>query len=86
MTATIQEEINHIVELKSQVTRLDNLVQGYRLCARNEGKSEKTIQITLTALTTLRDFLESREYSTCSPNLLDILAYCYLVQLCGNQK
>ena len=64
MTANLQEEINQIVELKNRVTRLDNLIQGYRLCARTEGKSEKTIRITTTTLNTLKDFLESREYST----------------------
>lgn len=53
MTAIIHEEINHIVEIKSRATHLDNLIQGYRLCARTEGKSEKTIRITTTALTTL---------------------------------
>ena len=62
MTANIHEEVNHIVELKRQATRLDNLLQGYRLCARTEGKSEKTIRITTTALTTLRDFLKGRQY------------------------
>jgi len=64
MTADIQQEISHIVELKSRANRLDNLIQGYRLCARTEGKSDKTIRITVTALNTLRDFLESKEYPT----------------------
>jgi len=62
MTANLQEEVNHIVEVKIRATRLDNLIQGYRLCARTEGKSEKTIRITTTALTTLRNFLEARQY------------------------
>ncbi len=35
MTANIHEELYHIVELKRQATRLDNLLQGYRLCARS---------------------------------------------------
>ena len=62
MTANIQEELNQIVELKGRATRLDNLIQGYRLCARTEGRSENTIRIYTTALTTLRDFLEARQY------------------------
>jgi site-specific recombinase XerD len=62
MTANVQQEVNQIVELKSRATRLDNLPQGYRLCARTEGKSEKTIRIYTTALTTLRDFLKARRY------------------------
>ena len=64
MTANLQKQINQIVELKIQATKLENLIQGYRLCARTEGKSDKTIRITTTALKTLKDFLESREYST----------------------
>ena len=64
MTVKLQQEINQIVELKRGATQLDNLIQGYRLCARTEGKSDKTIRITTTALTTLRDFLGSRGYST----------------------
>jgi site-specific recombinase XerD len=62
MTASIQEEVNQIVRFKSRATRLDNLIQGYRLCARTEGKSEKTIRIYTTALTTLKGFLEARQY------------------------
>lgn len=62
MTANLEEEINQIVELKNWTTRLDNLIQGYRLCARTEGKSENTIRITTTALTALKDFLEARRY------------------------
>jgi site-specific recombinase XerD len=38
------------------------MIQGYRLCARTEGKSENTIRIYTTALTTLKDFLEARRY------------------------
>lgn len=33
MTAKLQEEVNQIIEYKSRVTRLDNLIQGYRLCS-----------------------------------------------------
>ena len=33
MTANIQEEVDHIVELKSRATHIDNLIQGYRLSA-----------------------------------------------------
>jgi len=64
MTANLQQELNHIVELKGRATRLDTLFQGYRLCARTEGKSENTIRIANTALTTLKGFLVSREYPT----------------------
>ena len=64
MTANLQQELNCIVELKDQATQLDTLFQGYRLCARTEGKSENTTRIANTALTTLKRFLESRDYPT----------------------
>jgi len=63
MSVNLQQELNHIIELKGRATRLDTLIQGYRLCARTEGKSENTIRIANTALTTLKGFLTSREYS-----------------------
>jgi len=52
------------VRLKSRATQLDNLTEEYELCARTEGKSDKTIRITTTALTTLRKFIESEECAT----------------------
>ncbi len=64
MTANLQQQVNHIAEQRSRASELENLIQGYRLCARTEGKSENTIRINLTALTTLKGFLASREYST----------------------
>jgi hypothetical protein len=62
MTANLHQQVYQIFELKSKATHLDNLLQGYRLCARTEDKSEKTIRITTTALTALKDFLEARQY------------------------
>jgi hypothetical protein len=62
MAANIHQEVNQIVEIKSRATWLDNLIQGYRLCARTEGKSENTIRIYTTALTALSDFLKARQY------------------------
>ena len=64
MTANLQRELNYIIELKDRATRLDTLIQGYKLCARTEGKSDKTILIATTALNKLRQFLESKGYST----------------------
>ena len=57
MTANLQQELNHIIELKGQAARLETLIQGYKLCARTEGKSENTIRITNTALNTFKSFL-----------------------------
>jgi len=64
MTANLQQELNQIIERSKRATRLDTLIQGYRLCARTEGKSDKTILIATTALNKLRQFLESRRYPT----------------------
>ena len=42
MTTNLQQEIDKLIEHTSQSTRLDTLIEGYRLCAHSEGKSEKT--------------------------------------------
>ncbi len=39
MTANLQEQINRLAALGRQATQLNNLIQGYQLCARSEGKS-----------------------------------------------
>jgi len=64
METKIEEQLDTIIERKSQATQLDNIIQGYRLYARTEGKSPKTIRITTTAITTLRDFLEAKGFSS----------------------
>jgi site-specific recombinase XerD len=62
MADNLQRELECIAERRSQATRLDTVFQGYRLCARTEGKSENTIRITYTALNALKGFLESKGY------------------------
>ncbi len=64
METNLQEQLNRIVERKSKATQLDNLIQGYRLYAQTEGKSQKTISITITAATSLRDFLKANGFPT----------------------
>jgi site-specific recombinase XerD len=64
MATNLKEQLNRIIERKSRATQLDTLIQGYRLCARTEGKSPKTIGITATAVTTFRDFLETNRLPT----------------------
>ena len=64
MVTNLEEQLSQIVERKSQANQLDNLIQGYRLYARTEGKSPKTIEVTTTAVTSLRDFLEAKGFST----------------------
>lgn len=64
MTAILHQELDRIIELKDRSTRLDTLVQGYRLCARTEGKSLRTIDIANTAISQLICFLIARGYST----------------------
>ena len=63
MAINIKEQLNRIVERKNKATQLDNLIQGYKLYARTEGKSKKTITITTTAVTTFKEFLETKGFS-----------------------
>ncbi len=69
MTTNLQQEIDQLIEHTSRSTCLDTLIQGYRFCARTEGKSEKTILITTTALNKLQRFLEASKYPT---NVIEI--------------
>jgi len=69
MAAGLQQELERITERQSQATRLDTVFQGYRLCARNEGKSENTIRITNTAQV-LQKFTE-------------LLPNSYLIYMCS---
>ena len=62
MKTTLEQQLNGIIKRKSQATQLDNLIEGYKLCARTEGKSLKTIRITTTAVTTFRDFLNAKRF------------------------
>ena len=48
----------------SGATELADLIEGYRLCAKAEGKSPNTIALTTTALGILRAFLEEEGLST----------------------
>lgn len=43
---------------------LDPLVQGYRLCARSEWKSQNTIDIVANSVAYLERFLQSQDLST----------------------
>ena len=62
MTTNFKNELNHNIDLKNQANCLGILIQGYRLCARTEGKSENTITIYTTALKTFSRFLTIHEY------------------------
>lgn len=64
METNLQEQLNRIVRRNSGATQLDNLIQGYRLYAQTEGKSQKTIRITTTAVNTFRDFLRANGFPT----------------------
>ena len=64
METIIEHQLNRVIERKSKANQLANLIEGYGLYARTEGKSPKTIRITTTAATTLRDFLEANGFST----------------------
>ncbi len=62
MTTNLQQELTCIVEYKDRATQLTSLIQGYRLCARTEGKSDKTVLITISALNKLQRFLGENGY------------------------
>ena len=64
MVTKIEDQLNRIIEGKGRATQLENLIQGYKLYARTEGKSPKTIEITTTAVTVFRAFLEAKGFST----------------------
>ena len=64
MAGQIEGQLRQIIEERSQATELDRLIQGYRLCARSEGKSPNTITLTTTALSFLKEFLEANDLPT----------------------
>lgn len=61
MVKKLHNEIDRFLEQAlgkaEAVTDLSNLIEGYSLCARSEGKSENTILLTRRAVGYLRDFL-----------------------------
>ncbi len=64
MTTNFEQQLSQIVEAENWSIELDSLTRGYRLCAQSEGKSEKTIRITTTAVNRLSDFLKAKGLST----------------------
>jgi len=64
MVTKLEDQLNRIIEGKGRATQLENLIQSYRLYARTEGKSQKTIEITTTSLITFKGFLEAKGFST----------------------
>ena len=64
MAEKFEQELERIIRLKSRETELQNLLRGYRICARSEGKSPRTIQATATAIASLGDFLDTNHFST----------------------
>jgi len=64
MATSWEQRLEQIAEGQSRATELDNLIQGYRLYARTEGKSPNTITLTTTALAFLTKFLEANGLPT----------------------
>jgi integrase/recombinase XerD len=48
----------------SSPTELKTVIEGYRICARTEGKSPNTITLNTTALKIFAEFLETHAYAT----------------------
>ena len=57
-------------------TELARLIQGYRLHARTEGKSDKTIAIVANSVSYFENFLRSRHRCHWSPFLPYVLLGC----------
>ena len=64
----LSNQIDHFLEQTLErakaSTELDSLLEGYSLCARSEGKSENTIDLTKKAVQYLRNFLKHAGLST----------------------
>ena len=59
----IEQFIQEVLGRKPK-TDLEHLVEGYRLCARSEGKSGSTIALVEAAVRYLVDFLKANSLST----------------------
>ena len=64
MAEGYDQRITGTLQTGSADTDLDNLIRFYRVTARAEGKSLKTIAIMATAVSSLRLFLKGKGYST----------------------
>jgi len=51
MAAHLQQHLDDILRKRRLATELENLIGGYSLFARTEGKNPSTITLTATALT-----------------------------------
>ena len=56
--------MTYLARSKQSSCDLDNLIQGYRLCLRTEGKSPNTVAIYTAALTFLMDYLRANDHAT----------------------
>jgi site-specific recombinase XerD len=64
----LSDEVKHFLEQTvdraEASTELVNLIRGYQLCARSEGRSENTVELTTRAVGYLRNFLMRNELPT----------------------
>lgn len=63
MKDDIHKQVDNLLHLKTEATHLDNLIGGYKICARSEGKSKNSISATTTALVRLTGFLRAMDFS-----------------------
>jgi integrase/recombinase XerD len=61
----IDEFLNSVLR-KRRVTELDTLIEYESFCGKSEGKSQNTINLTIIALTKLKDFLYANQLPTDS--------------------
>ena len=60
----IGDFLEQALDKAESATALSNLIEGYRLCARSEGRSENTIQLTGRAVSYFESFLVRSGLST----------------------
>ena len=62
MESNLQAQLDQVIRRTNHNTDLDNLIWGYSICAKAEGKSPKTISITATSIKKFIGFLKSHDY------------------------
>lgn len=64
MKTRIDDQLHRTIPHRAGKTHLHNLIKGYTLCSRTDGKSPKTMALATLALTTLKNCLEARGLPT----------------------
>ncbi|MBN1368300.1 MAG: tyrosine-type recombinase/integrase [Dehalococcoidales bacterium] len=85
MITILSPRLPYYVNHTGSPTDLNILAEGYRLCARTEGKSPNTITLNATALKIFEDFLETHGYPT-DVNGIDVPQIRHFIAYLQEQK